>query len=859
MGALVGKMKRYGVGSLFFSILCAVLVGCGGEEPSIRDPEITAKVAALFEDWSIGDSPGAAVMVIEEGEILFEGGFGLSDIESKTPITPQSAFRLASVSKQFTAMAIMILSDRGQLAYDDKLIQYLPELERFGDEITLRHLLTHTGGLPDYYDDLEEEVGDSMPDTEAAMEFLAGWGEPLFAAGDRFEYSNPGYEMLALVVERVSGQTFGQFLEENIFEPLGMQSTVVRDSSEPEIPNRVYGYTRKEDGFALSDDNVLNHIIGSGGIYSPLDDLYLWDQALYTEKLVPRSALEEAWSEATFTSGEHSPYGFGWGLEPYGALGQRLSHSGGWVGFSTFIVRYPEQNFSVIVLSNLDEFNSGRFANRIIDLYFPSTLIENATVVDGTGRPRFKADVRLEGDRIAAVGKLRRRADEPVINAEGLVLASGFIDTHSHADYEIERFPNAEADISQGITTVLAGQCGGSQLPLSEFYARVGERGTAVNIASFSGHGSIRAKVMGDDFERPATADEIESMKALLVKDLEAGAFGMSTGLEYDPGIYSTTEEVVELAKVVASLGGRYVSHIRSEDRKFWEAVDEVVTIGRQAQLPVRVSHLKLAMTSSHGETDRLLGVLDKAREEGIDVTADIYPYTYWQSTLTVMFPDRNFEDREAALFAVEELSSPEEMLIPDFEPDPSLAGKTLAEIASLRGTDPATSLMDLIREAEAMREVKRAEGEDEDIESIIAVSMTEADIDKLIAWPHINICTDGDLDGSHPRGYGAFPRVLGRYVRERQVLTLEEAIHRMTGLAASHHGISERGRIEPGAYADLVLFDPDTVADRSTTEKPHARATGIERVWVNGHLVSQNGVESRQRHGRVLRREPKS
>lgn len=843
------------LGIIFVTVACLISVGCGGgEEPSIRDSEITAKVAALFEDWSVGDSPGAAVMVIEDGEILFEGGFGLADIESETPITSQSAFRLASVSKQFTAMAIMILTERGQLDIDDKLTQYIPELARFGDDISIRHLLTHTGGLPDYYDVLEEEVGDSMPDTETAMEFLAGWGEPLFAAGDRFEYSNPGYEMLALVVERVSGQTFGQFLEENIFEPLGMQSTVVRDSSEPEIPNRVYGYSRKDETFVLNDENILNHIIGSGGIYSPVEDLYLWDQALYTEKLVRRSTLEEAWSEATFNNGEHSPYGFGWGLEPYGALGQRLSHSGGWVGFSTFIVRYPEQNFSIIVLSNLEELNGGRLANQIIDLYFPSTLIENATVVDGTGQPRFTADVRLEGDRIAAVGKLRRRADEPVINAEGLALAPGFIDTHSHADYEIEQFPSAEADISQGITTVLAGQCGGSQLPLSDFFARVEEHGTAVNIASFSGHGSIRAEVMGDDFERSATADEIENMKELLVKDLEAGALGMSTGLEYDPGIYSTTEEVVELAKVVASHGGRYVSHIRSEDRRFWEAIDEVVTIGRQAQLPVRISHLKLAMTSSHGQTDRLLGLLDQARADGVDVTADIYPYTYWQSTLTVMFPDRNFEDREAALFAVEELSTPEEMLIPDFGPDPSLAGKTLAEIAALRGTDPATTLIDLIREAEAMRAEKRARGEDEDIESIIAVSMTEADIERLIAWPHINICTDGDLDGSHPRGYGAFPRVLGRYVRERQVLTLEEAIHRMTGLAASHHGISERGRIEPGAYADLVLFDPATVGDRSTTDEPHSRATGIERVWVNGHLISQNGRESWQRYGKVLR-----
>ena len=839
------------------SVLCLALAGCGGADaPSSRGHDAAAQVEALFSTFTRGDSPGAAVMVVEEGEIVHAGGYGYADLERRTPITSRTAFRLASVSKQFAAMAIMIMAEHGQLAYDDKLVQYIPELERFGDDITLRHLLTHTGGLPDYYDALTEEAGDSMPTTEDAMEFLAGWGEPLFEAGDRYEYSNPGYEMLALVVERVSGQTFGEYLRENVFEPLGMRDTVVRDDSEPEIRNRAYGYSRKEDSFILKDDDALNHIIGSGGIYSTVEDLYLWDQALYTELLVRRATLDEAWSSVRLNDGDDYPYGFGWGLEPYGALGRRVSHGGGWVGFSTFIVRFPKRQFSVIVLSNLDEFESGEFADRITDIYFPSTLIAGATVVDGTGQPRFEADVRIEGDRIVAVGDLKPRADEPVIDAEGLVLAPGFIDTHSHADYDITEHPDALADISQGITTVVTGQCGGSQLPLEEFFSGLEKNHPGVNIASFAGHGTIRDKVMGDDFARPASAEEIESMRALLVQDMEAGALGLSTGLEYDPGIYSTTEEVVKLAKVAAAHGGRYVSHIRSEDRRFWEAVDEILAIGRQAHVPVRISHLKLALRSLHGETDRLLGMLDQARAEGAEVTADIYPYTYWQSTLTVMFPDRDYEDRQAALFAIEELTSPEEMLIPDFEPEPSLAGKTLAEIAALRGTDPATTLIDLIREAEALREERKAQGEDDDVESVIAVSMKEADIERLMAWPHINFCTDGGLDGAHPRGFGSFPRVLGRYVRERKALTLEGAIHRMTALAASSHGIAERGRIEPGAYADIVLFDPDTVADRATTDEPHATSTGIEEVWINGHLAYRDGRAMWSKHGKVLRRQ---
>jgi N-acyl-D-amino-acid deacylase len=485
-----------------------------------------------------------------------------------------------------------------------------------------------------------------------------------------------------------------------------------------------------------------------------------------------------------------------------------------------------------------------------------STLIQNATVFDGTGGPPFAADVRIEGDRIAGVGELERRAGEPTIDARGFALAPGFIDTHSHVDYDIAEHPDALADLSQGITTVVTGQCGGSQHPLDEFYAGLEETVPGVNIASFSGHGTIRGKVMGDDFARPASAEEVESMRALLVQDLEAGALGLSTGLEYDPGIYSATEEVVELARVAASHGGTYVSHIRSEDRWFWNAIDEIIAIGREADIPVQISHIKLAMTSSHGQTDRLLSILDEARADGVDVTADIYPYTYWQSTLTVLFPERNFEDRREAEFAVEEITTPEGMLIPVFEPDPAMAGKTLAEIAELRGTDPATTLMDLIRESEALRQERGSEGEDDDIESVIAVSMTEDDIERLMAWPHTNICTDGGLVGSHPRGFGSFPRVLARYVRDRQALTLEEAIHKMTALSAAHTGLTDRGRIEAGAIADLVLFDPETVADRATTEEPHARAAGIEKVWVNGHLAYQDGQLSSQRHGRVLRRQ---
>jgi N-acyl-D-amino-acid deacylase len=356
---------------------------------------------------------------------------------------------------------------------------------------------------------------------------------------------------------------------------------------------------------------------------------------------------------------------------------------------------------------------------------------------------------------------------------------------------------------------------------------------------------------MGEDFRRVARPDELARMRVLLERELKAGALGLSTGLEYDPGIFSARSEVVDLAKVAAAAGGRYISHIRSEDRDFWDAIDEIVAIGREAKLPVQISHVKLAMLGLWGQADRLLRILDEARAAGVDVTADVYPYLYWQSTLTVLFPKRDFANRQTAELILREIATPDGLLLGRFEPDPSYAGKTVAEIARLRGTDAPATLMDLIREAQAY---EKKTGRD-DVESVIGTSMSEADLETLLAWPFTNVCTDGELDGRHPRGFGTYPRVLGRYVRERRVVSLEEAVRKMTSLAAHNVGLVDRGIIRPGAFADLVLFDPATVIDRATTREPQALSTGIQRVWVNGAVVFEAGVPGGTRPGRVLRR----
>jgi N-acyl-D-amino-acid deacylase len=264
--------------------------------------------------------------------------------------------------------------------------------------------------------------------------------------------------------------------------------------------------------------------------------------------------------------------------------------------------------------------------------------------------------------------------------------------------------------------------------------------------------------------------------------------------------------------------------------------------------MPVQVSHMKLAMRALWGRADSLVRVLDRARAEGIDVTADVYPYTMWQSTLTVLYPRRNFDDRAETEFILREVASPDDLLIGRYEPEPSLAGKTVRQIAALRGTDPATTLMALIAEAE-----RTGKGE-----SVVATGMDERDIARLLRWPHANVSSDGELDGPHPRGFGSFTRILGRYVRDERVLPLEEAVRRMTGLAAAHVGLVDRGTIAVGRPADLVLFDPATVADRATITEPHAPSVGIRTVWVNGEVVYEGGRATGRHPGRVLRRAAK-
>ena len=461
----------------------------------------------------------------------------------------------------------------------------------------------------------------------------------------------------------------------------------------------------------------------------------------------------------------------------------------------------------------------------------PGTLFLDARVVDGTGAPARTADLRVHADTIVAIGELTPVEGDEVIRAGGQVLSPGFIDTHSHHDVGIFEYRDVRAAVNQGVTTVVVGQDGGSHRPLAGFFEALRRKPPAVNVASFAGHGTIRRQVMGGDYHREATGEEIEEMARLLRQDLEAGALGLSTGLEYDPGIYASTDEIVALARVAAGAGGRYATHVRSEDRHLWSAVDEALEIGRRADVPVHISHMKLAIRRAWGEASRLLARLEAARDSGLRVSADVYPYTHWQSTMTVLFPDREY-DREAASFALEQLAPPQWMTLATFRPEPSYQGRTLAHVAREREEDPVTTYLALIEMANAYR---AEHGGDERVESVLARGMHPDDVAELLAWEHASVCTDGGVAGAHPRGYAAFTRVLSDHVGEEGRLGLEEAVHKMTGLAAENVGLAGRGVLRPGAPADLVLFDPEAVEDRASFSGPHRTAEGIHGVWVNG------------------------
>lgn len=793
------------------------------------------------------------VLYAEKGKVVYKKAFGVADFRTGQPLTTASAFNLASVSKQFIGMCVMMLSEKGQLAIDDDVQKYIPELPYKG--ITIRNLLTHTSGIPEYFD-LYTQYRQPL-DTlynEKLVKLFEEHKPPLdFETGTKWNYCNTNYVLLATLIERVAKQPLSEFINKQIVQPLGLKDTYVYHVLMPSVPaNHVYGFSETNGKRNLNDLINVDGVTGDGNIYSSVEDLFKWEQSLYTEKLVKKTTIAQAFEPVKLKDGTTYPYGFGWGIDKENEL---YSHTGSWGGFRNLIAHDVKNSRTLIVLSSGDNNMAREQAEAIFNgslFYVPSTfLITNVQLIDGTGTPARNASVRVQGNEILAVGDLKPFTGETVTDGGGKILAPGFIDSHSHLEGSLTKYPEALAAVSQGITTIIAGQDGGSYA-IDTIKADFLQSSKAINVATYTGHTTIREMVMGsDNLNRPATKEELEKIKILLQQEMEKGSLGLSSGLEYEGAFYSNRDEVIELAKIAAASNGKYISHIRSEDINMADAVDEIINIGRQAKIPVQISHIKIALKDDWGTAPSLLAKLEQARGEGIDITADCYPYEYWNSTIRVLFPKKDFTSLAGAAYATDHLFDPQGSVIVRFAPDTTYKGKTVAQIAKMRNETPAQTLLYLVAAAEDYEKKNPDAG---GIETIMGKSMSDADIIPFLSWPHTNICSDG-ANGGHPRGYGAFTRVLSYYVRDKKIMSLENAIYKMTALTAEQTGIKNRGIIAAGNYADMLLLDPVTVKDNASIQNPKALSDGILKVWVNGVLVYKDKESTKEFPGMFLSR----
>ena len=495
-------------------------------------------------------------------------------------------------------------------------------------------------------------------------------------------------------------------------------------------------------------------------------------------------------------------------------------------------------------------------------------IIRGGRIADGTGNPAYFADVAVKNGRITGIGRISGKA-KTEIDATGLIVAPGFIDVHTHAD-EVAQEPRAENFLRMGVTTIVVGNCGSSEVDVGKFFRDIERKTVSVNVATLIGHNDVRKQAMGGIFDRPPTTEELATMKALVKQAMKDGAAGLSTGLIYLPGVFSKTDEIVELAKVAAAYDGIYTSHMRHEDVQIYEALDEVFRVARGAHIRAEVSHLKLSGGTAWGQADKVLAYIEKARAEGLDITHDQYAYTASSTSLRQLIPDEAFDGgREKFLELIQRPGEKAKLaaamkqnlqrrgspnyayaVIASYEHDVTLNGLNIVEAAKkLRGSDSPDDQIETIFEIE-----KNGGGQG------VFHGMNEEDLQKFMRHPNTMIACDSAIrifgEGvPHPRGYGNNARVLGRYVRELKVLRLEDAIHKMTGLPATTFRLAQRGELRKGNWADLVLFDPEKITDPATYDSPHHYATGIPYVFVNGVLVIKNNEHTDARPGHALRR----
>ncbi len=494
-------------------------------------------------------------------------------------------------------------------------------------------------------------------------------------------------------------------------------------------------------------------------------------------------------------------------------------------------------------------------------------VIVNGRIIDGSGNPWYKASLAVKDGKISKIGNIDPSTAKAVIDAQNQFVAPGFIDVHTHIEGGIERQPTAENFLYDGVTSIITGNCGSGYTGIAYFFEDLQKTKISVNVGSLIGHNAVRSKVMKNVFRDP-TAKEQTEMEAVVEKAMKEGAMGLATGLIYIPGTYSKTPEVVGLAKVAAKYGGIYASHIRNEEDKVKEAIAEAINIGREAKIPVEISHFKISGKPLWGQSNLTIGMVEAARTEGIDVTIDQYPYTASSTNLGTRLPSWALADgdsviktrltdpairqkiRDEMIKSVKEdkRNSYDYAVVARYKADTTFNGKSITEINKMLGRKnniktEADLIMDMVAKGGAQ---------------MIYHRMYEADVENILRYPNTIIASDAGIikfgeNVPHPRGYGSNARVLGRYVRERKILTWEDAIRRMTSLPAQRFGLENRGLLKTDYAADIVIFDENTIADQATYAQPHAYAIGFSFVLVNGVPVIENAKHNGNRTGQIL------
>lgn len=496
-------------------------------------------------------------------------------------------------------------------------------------------------------------------------------------------------------------------------------------------------------------------------------------------------------------------------------------------------------------------------------------IINNGEIADGSGGDLINANLYIKNGKIILVGDQPNATAFEIIDATGLVVSPGFIDMHTHTERKSLDFPAVENYLQQGVTTMVGGNCGSSPFPIGDFFAKTDSTGIGPNLALLVGHNTIRREVMGTE-NRLATETEIKEMQTLVQSAMEDGAWGMSTGLKYIPGAYSNLDEVVALASVVSENDGFYATHMREEGIGLLESVKEAIDIGKQANLPVQISHHKAVGKSMWGQSIKTLDMVDNARKEGLEISLDQYPYTATSTTLKVVFPAWSLAGGHEKL--KERLNDPIQrkkikdgivwnivydrgggdpasIVVASYPTEPRLNGMNLAKITQSKGFDPTP-----VNAAEVLMNMVYAGNG-----SGIYHCLNENDVQRIMAHPQVMHASDGSTiqlnhAQPHPRNYGTFPRVLGLYVRKLNVISLVEAIRKMTSLPASILGLSNRGKIKKGFWADLVIFDQSKIIDNATWKSPHQYPSGISWVLVNGKIAINNGKYTDSLPGKFLK-----